>query len=68
MIKLLILFQAQQYFIKVYTGHKQAICGTDMNASVRLFGDFEVSKVFKLFKTKTHEKKFERDQVKTTNF
>jgi len=55
--------KAKQYFIKIYTGHKQAVYGTDMNASIKLFGDFEVSKYFKLLKTKTHEKKFERDQV-----
>lgn len=34
-----------------------------MNASIKLFGDFEVSKYFKLLRTKTNEKKFERDQV-----
>ena len=49
----------------MYTGHKQAITGTDMNVSMRIFGDYEVSKEVKLAKTKTHEKKFERDQVIT---
>ena len=47
----------------MFTGHKQTVFGTDMNASIKLFGDFEVSKAFKLSKTRTHEKKFERDQV-----
>ena len=62
------VFLAKQYFIKVFTGHKQAIYGTDMDATIRLFGDFEVSKGYKLLKTITHAKKFDRDQVKINFF
>ena len=34
-----------------------------MNISIRMFGDFEVSKEEKLIFTKTHQQKFNKNQV-----
>ena len=58
---------AKQYYVKLYTGNKQDINGTDMNISIRMFGDFEVSKEEKLIFTKTHEHKFNKNQVTLEN-
>lgn len=52
------------YYVKIYTGKSQAITGTDLKAEMKIFGDNFVSKIFKLNETKSHEIKFERNQVR----
>lgn len=52
------------YYVKIYTGKSQAITGTDLKAEIKIFGDNFVSKIFKLNETKSHEIKFERNQVR----
>lgn len=56
------------YYVKVYTGDKQSLAGTDLHASITLFGDYCVSKAFKLCETKTHEKKFFGNHVSFVKF
>ncbi|CAF0746946.1 unnamed protein product [Brachionus calyciflorus] len=54
---------SKYYYLKMYTGSKQDIAGTDLNAQVKLFGDNCVSRHFKLNETRSHDSKFYRDQI-----
>ncbi|RNA20949.1 lipoxygenase homology domain-containing 1 [Brachionus plicatilis] len=55
--------ESKYYYVKIYTGGNQDLAGTDLKAEIKIFGDNFVSKVFKLNETKSHEIKFERNQI-----
>jgi hypothetical protein len=51
------------YFIKIYTGNKQAPIGSFLNCYLTIFGDKQTSKEIALRNSISHDEKFLKEQV-----
>lgn len=64
--QILFLFLVQQYQIKTYTGDVQS-AGTDSDVYIYIHGELGTTGRRLLKKSKTHDDKFERNQVSYRN-